>query len=64
MTSAELTKDDKNFELLLTYIRRIKESRKISDQDTFWEFMYDIENQMLDAGFETDELDRIIKAVR
>ena len=64
MTSAELTKDDKNFELLLAYIRRIKESRKISDQDTFWEFMYDIENQMLDAGFETDELDRIIKAVR
>jgi len=64
MTTAELLKDDATFELLMSYIERIKDLRFIRNQETFWELMYDIENQMLSAGFETDELDRIIKAVR
>ena len=64
MTPQEILKDDKAFDTFLRYLKKIKESRKIKDEDLFFEFLYDIENQMLDLGFDTDTLDRIVKAVR
>ena len=64
MTPQEILKDDKAFGTFLRYIRKIKESRSIQDEDAFFEFLYDIENEMLDLGFDTDTLDNIVKAVR
>lgn len=64
MTPQEILKDDKAFNTFLRYLNKIKESRKIKNEDLFFEFLYDIENEMLDLGFDTGTLDEIVKAVR
>ena len=64
MTPQEILKDDKAFETFLRYLKKIKQSLKIKNEDLFFEFLYDIENEMLDLGFDPDTLDDIVKAVR
>jgi hypothetical protein len=62
MTTAQITTEQKQ-EAVLNYIDTIKKARHIKDEDEFWEFLYDAENQMLDAGFSMGTLDAFIKAI-
>ena len=62
MATTEITKEQKQ-EAVINYIEAIKEARQIKDEDEFWEFLYDAENQMLDAGFSMGTLDAFIKAI-
>lgn len=64
MTPQEILQNDKGFDTFMRYLKKIKESRDIEDVDSFFAFLYDIENEMLDLGFDTDTLDRIVTAVR
>lgn len=62
MQALDITTEQKQ-QAVLNYIDAIKEARKIKDEDEFWEFLYDAENQMLDAGFSMGTLDAFIKAI-
>jgi hypothetical protein len=62
MTTTEITKEQKQ-EAVINYIEAIKKARQIKDEDEFWEFLYDAENQMLDAEFSMGTLDAFIKAI-